>query len=403
MNAFGHPQKGDPSPLSLRFFLSVLGRIERGTLAVELTDGRQYRSAGGEPGPDGRLTVIHPRFFRRLLHEGDLGFGEMFVDGWWTTPDLQALLDVVLLNNENVARAFPGARAFRFWQRLRRRRHANSRRGSPRNIGHHYDLGNAFYELWLDETMTYSSALFRSGNETLGEAQRRKYAAICDRLALAPGDRVLEIGCGWGGFAEYAVRERGAQVTGLTLSRAQHDYARRRLFEAGLAEQADIQLRDYRDDRGIYDRIVSIEMIEAVGESYWPAYFSVLRDRLRPGGAAGLQAITIADHLFPRYRKGTDFIQKHVFPGGLLPSRAVLHRQATAAGLAVTATETFGASYSRTLRTWRRRFNARWDRIAALGFDQRFGRLWNFYLAASAAGFAAGTTNVIQTTLQRKA
>ncbi len=396
------PASGWLRSRSLKVFLSLLRGVERGVLKVELPDGQQVRAAGGRPGPQGTIVIHNPRFFRRMLFEGDLGFGEMFLDEWWTTPDLQALLDVVMLNNESLVRRFPGAGAFRFWQRLRRSLTPNSRRGARRNVMSHYDLGNAFYASWLDETMTYSSALFRSGRETLDEAQRNKYAAICNRLASAPGSRILEIGCGWGGFAEYAIRERGARVTGLTLSRAQCDYARRRLFEAGLADRAEIRLRDYREEDGRYDAVVSIEMIEAVGEKYWPAYFSAVHDRLQPGGVAALQAIILADHLFPRYRTGTDFIQRRIFPGGLLPSRAALRDEFEAAGLETIGTETFGASYSRTLREWRRQFNARWRRIAALGFDDRFHRMWNFYLAASAAGFASETTNVIQVALRRQ-
>ena len=394
---------GSRLPRRLRPLLSILDRIERGTIVAELPGGQRFRAAGAEPGPRGKLVIRNPKFFRRLLFEGDLGFGEMFMEGWWTTPDLQELLDVILLNNENMARRLPGAGAFRLWARLHHCLNANSREGSRRNIARHYDLGNAFYGLWLDETMTYSSALFRNRQETLGEAQRNKYAAVCDRLAAAPGDRILEIGCGWGGFAEYAAGERGLRVTGLTISREQHDYARRRLHEAGLAERAEIQLCDYRDERGTYDGIASIEMIEAVGEKYWPAYFSTLHDRLRPGGVAALQAITIADRLFPRYRTGTDFIQKHIFPGGMLPCPAALRENAETAGFETLETETFAESYSRTLRAWRRRFNARWDRIAALGFDDRFRRMWNFYLAASAAGFAAGSTDVVQVALRRAA
>ena len=383
------------SPL-LRTLLSILDRLERGSIELQMPGGRVYRAVGERAGPEGRIAVSHPKFLQRLFREGHLGFGEMFMDGWWTTPDLQALLDVIMLNNPSIGLRFPGAGLYRLWERLRHRLRANTREGSRRNIAHHYDLGNAFYALWLDETMTYSSALYRSPRESLAEAQRNKYAAICDRLASAPGDRVLEIGCGWGGFAEYAVRERGLRVTALTISREQHAYARRRLFEAGLAGRADIVLRDYREERGTYDAIASIEMIEAVGEKYWPAYFSSLRERLRPGGVAAIQAITIADWLFPQYRSSTDFIQRYIFPGGLLPSPAALRGQAEAAGLKIIGTARFADSYARTLHEWRQRFNTRWDAIAALGFDARFRRMWNFYLAASAAGFASGTTDVVQ-------
>ena len=390
-----------PPRRALGAFLAILQGMARGAIEVTVPDGRRFRVAGAEPGPVGRLVVRHPDFFRRLISEGELSFGEMYVERWWTTPDLQDLLDVVLLNNREVARGFPGLGLYRAWGRLRQGLKGNSRRRAAHNIAYHYDLGNAFYGAWLDETMTYSSALYRTGREQLRTAQRNKYAAICAHLAPAPGDTILEIGCGWGGFAEFAMRECGVRVTGLTISREQLAYAQRRLYEVGLAERAEIVLRDYRDERGTYDHIVSIEMIEAVGEANWPAYFATLRDRLRPGGVAALQAITIDDRLFPQYRRGTDFMQKYIFPGGLLPCRGALLDRAAAAGLARVGEEAFADSYVRTLRTWRRRFNAGWSRIAALGFDDRFRRMWNFYLAASAAGFAAGTTDVVQIAWRR--
>ncbi len=392
---------GAALPRRMRIFQTVLSRIERGTIEVELPHCRPIRASGDAPGPHGKIVVLDPGFVARLLAEGDLGFGEMFMDGWWTTPDLEDLMDVIMLNNENIARSFPGAGLFRLRERLRHCLNVNSRRGSRRNVAHHYDLGNDFYGLWLDETMTYSSALFRNAGESLAEAQRNKYAAICEQLAPAPDDRILEIGCGWGGFAEFAIRECHVKVTGLTVSREQQDYARKRLFEAGLADRAEILLRDYREERGVYDGVASIEMVEAVGEKYWPVYFGALHDRLRPGGVAVLQAITIADRLFAQYRTRADFIQKHIFPGGMLPSPAALGKRISAAGLETIGKETFADSYARSLRAWRRRFNARWQQIAALGFDERFRRMWNFYLAASAAGFTAGTTDVVRITCRR--
>ena len=230
---------------------------------------------------------------------------------------------------------------------------------------------------------------------------RNKYASICDRMGLKRGDHVLEIGYGWGGFAEYAIRDRGARVTGLTLSRKQHDYARKRLFEAGLAGRAEIVMRDYRDETGTYDGIASIEMFEAVGEDYWPAYFHAVRERLAPGRRAALQVITIADRLFERYRRRTGFVQKYIFPGGMLPSPSVLRREIAGAGLEFLGSVEFSDSYSRTLREWRAAFNSRWGEVAKLGFDQRFHRMWNFYLTLCAAGFSAGATNVMQIALRR--
>jgi len=383
-------------------FFSIVRRLHQGRLEVALPDGRVFAVEGPEPGPHGRIDVLNDEFFTRMAREGEMGFSEMYLEEWWTTPDLQELLDVIMLNNENVARGFPGAAFVRAYERLRHWLRSNTKSGSKRNISYHYDLGNDFYRLWLDPTMTYSSAFYTGQGEDLIAAQHNKYAAICDRLKVRGGDRLLEIGCGWGGFAEYAIRERGAHVTGLTLSKEQHDFARARLFKAGLAERADIVLRDYRDERGQYDGIASIEMFEAVGERYWPVYFKTLRERLNPGGAAALQIITIADRLFSQYRKGTDFIQKYVFPGGMLPSPSALEREVLRAGLAIGGSVEFGESYSRTLREWRRVFNEQWEEVRALGFDDRFWRMWNFYLASCASCFSAGTTDVTQISLLRK-
>ncbi len=384
-------------------FFAILGRMERGSVEVSLPDGRVFRAEGRAPGPHGRIDVVETEFFSRLIREGELGFAEMYVEGWWTTPALQPLLDVLLLNNEAVGRNLPGAQLLRAYERFRHWLRANSKTGSRRNISYHYDLGNEFYAAWLDPSMTYSSALYAPGRETLAEAQEAKYASICDRMELKPGQHVLEIGCGWGGFAEYAIAKRGARVTGLTLSREQQAYAQKRLFEAGLAERAQIVLRDYRDEPGRYDGVASIEMFEAVGERYWPTFFATLRDRLEHGGLASMQVITVADHLFSGYRRGTDFIQKYIFPGGMLPSPSEFRRQAEAAGLDLVGSIEFGRDYSRTLREWRVRFNERWQDIAALGFDGRFRRMWDFYLASCAACFAAGTTDVTQVALRRSA
>lgn len=382
-------------------FFSVIQRIENGRLEIALPDGRVFAAEGTGPGPTGRVDVVNREFFTRMAREGELGFGEMYVEGWWTTPDLHALLDVCLMNNENMSRRFPGQGLVRAYERLRHWLRANTRRGARRNISYHYDLGNEFYARWLDESMTYSSALFSGQGETLAQAQANKYAAICDRIGLGPGDRLLEIGCGWGGLAEYAIRERGAHVTGLTLSQEQADYARRRLFEAGLAEKADIRIRDYREETGVYDRIASIEMLEAVGERYWPVYFRTLHERLSPGGKAGLQVITIADHLFASYRRSADFVQKYIFPGGMLPTASELRRQSERAGLEVLGSTEFGNDYSRTLRLWAERFASRWPEIRSLGFDDTFRRTWEFYLASCAACFAAQTTDVTQLALRR--
>jgi len=391
----------DGAPRWFHTVFSIVGAIHTGALTFVMPDGREYRAQGENPGPEGVIVVRDPRLFWRMIRDGELGFAEAYMDGWWDTPDLQAVLDAALINNDTVARGFGGRTLTRLVERLRHLMNRNTRRGSARNISRHYDLGNDFYAKWLDESMTYSSALFQRPDQSLPDAQRNKYAAICDRIGARPGDHLLEIGCGWGGFAEYAAGERGARVTGLTISREQHDFAKRRVFEAGLADRVEIVMRDYRDERGNYDGVASIEMFEAVGEKYWPVYFDTVRERLKPGSQATLQIITIADKWFDGYREGADFIQKYIFPGGFLPCPSALKAQTGRAGLEWVESHEFGQSYSDTLRRWRAKFNGAWTEIAPMGFDERFKRMWNFYLAVCASCFLAETTDVTQVTLRR--
>ncbi len=383
---------------------ALLGGMRAGRIDIGLPDGRVFRVEGRERGQDARVDVRNPGLFARVAREGELGFCEAYLDGWWDTPDLQVLLDVLLTSSDWVDRTqHPAARLVAMWQRFNHWMNRNTKTQARRNIAAHYDLGNAFYARWLDETMTYSSALFADPGETLAAAQTRKYASVCDLVGVRRDQHVLEIGCGWGGFAEFAARHRGAKVTGLTISREQHDFARRRMFEAGLAERVEIVMRDYRDERGSYDGIASIEMFEAVGEKYWPAYFDVVHARLKPGAQATIQVITVPDKLYPTYRKTTDFIQKYIFPGGMLPSPSVLAKQIAQADLRQVGALTFGESYSETLRRWHVAFNAAWAEIAPLGFDERFRRMWTFYLTSCAAAFRTGTADVAQVTMLRPA
>ncbi|MFQ8431770.1 class I SAM-dependent methyltransferase [Amaricoccus sp. W119] len=380
----------------------VLKGIELGRIDIALPDGRVFRVEGGE-GPTARLDIRNPELFARVAREGELGFCEAYLDGWWDTPDLQLLLDVLLSSQNWVRRNHPFAMLVRAYARARHWMNRNTRDQARRNISHHYDLGNQFYGRWLDETMTYSSAIFETPEERLAEAQRRKYASVCDRIGVRPGSELLEIGCGWGGFAEYAAKERGAKVRGLTISREQHDFARERMFRQGLNEQVEIVLRDYRDERDRFDGVASIEMFEAVGEKYWPVYFDAVRERLRPGAQATLQVITVADSLFPTYRKTVDFIQKYIFPGGMLPSPSALRSEIERAGLRFVGSVEFGQSYSETLRRWHATFENAWEEIRPLGFDERFRRMWTLYLTACAASFRGGQTDVTQVTMARTA
>jgi cyclopropane-fatty-acyl-phospholipid synthase len=387
-----------------RYFAEVFPAAQamnRGRVDFVLPDGRRFRAEGKAPGFVAEIAIHNDDLFARLIREGDLGFSEAYLDGWWSTPDLQAFMDLVHDDNEDIYDGFPGMGLVRAYERLRFWLQSNSKSQARKNISYHYDLGNEFYGLWLDETMTYSSAKFDTGQESLEKAQIQKYASMVDQMGARPGDHVLEIGCGWGGFAEYAAAERGLRVTGLTISQEQHDYAVARIARAGLSDRVEIKLQDYRDERGTYDGIASIEMFEAVGEKYWPVYFETLRDRLRPGRNATLQIITVHDRRWHIYKRGVDFIQKFIFPGGMLPSPTVLRAEIERAGLRQAQTIEFGESYSQTLRRWHETFNARWDDVARLGFDDRFRRMWNFYLTSCAATFSSGNCDVVQVTVTR--
>ncbi|MBF9039213.1 methyltransferase domain-containing protein [Rhodobacterales bacterium LSUCC0387] len=387
-----------------RYFEAVFAKsvdMKNGRLDLALPDGRTFRAEGAGQGPVAKIHIHNVDVFARLIREGDLGFCEAYLDGWWSTPDLQAFLDLVHAGNDDIYDGFLGLKIARAYERFRFWLQSNSKSQARKNISYHYDLGNDFYKLWLDDTMTYSSALFQTGQESLEAAQIAKYASMVDQMGAQPGDHVLEIGCGWGGFAEYAARERGLKVTGLTISREQHDYAVDRIARAGLADQVEIKMQDYRDETGLYDGIASIEMFEAVGEKYWPVYFKTLRDRLKPGKRATLQIITVQHRRWQIYRNTVDFIQKYIFPGGMLPSPVVLREELQKAGLEVAGSIEFGESYSQTLRRWYDTFNERWDEVAALGFDDRFRRMWNFYLTSCAATFHFRNCDVTQITVRK--
>lgn len=387
-----------------RYFAQVFDmsqKMNNGRIDFVMPDGRVFRAEGRNPGPVAELHLHNPDLFARLIREGDLGFCDGYLDGWWSTPDLQAFMDLVHADNEDIYDGFPGMGLLRAYERLRFWLKSNSKTQARRNIAQHYDLGNEFYQLWLDDTMTYSSAKFDTGQESLEKAQIAKYASMVDQMGAQPGDHVLEIGCGWGGFAEYAAKERGLRVTGLTISQAQYDYAKERIRRAGLEDRVEFKLQDYRDERGLYDGIASIEMFEAVGERYWPVYFNTVKDRLKPGATATLQVITVDHRRWDVYKRGPDFIQKYIFPGGMLPSPVVLRDEIKRAGLEVLRSIEFGDSYDQTLRRWHDTFNRKWDEVAQLGFDDRFRRMWNFYLTSCAATFATGNCDVTQITLSR--
>lgn len=379
--------------LSRWFLRRLLSQIVVGRLSIVTPEGEQLWSGSVGPGPQAAIVLKNWRAMRRLMLDGDIGLAEAYRDGDFTTPDLTALIELGARNDATLRRLVSGTWPARLLNRLRHWRNANSRAGSRRNITAHYDLGNDFYRCWLDAGMTYSSALYEAPTDTLEAAQDRKLDRIVEMLALSGGERVLEIGCGWGALAERLARE-GCHVTAITLSPAQLAYAQGRIAEAGLADKVELRLQDYRDVVGRFDRIVSIEMIEAVGRDYWPMYFAALSRLLTARGHAVLQSITIDDALFEPYQQGTDFIQRFIFPGGCLPSVPALVGAAKAAGLVEIKRVGFGSSYAWTLKQWRGRFLENWPQIAPQGFDEQFRKLWEFYLCYCEAGFRAGTIDV---------
>ncbi len=383
-------------PTSFRVGGLALLRARRGSIRFTLPDARVLVFDHEQPGPKADIRVHDYHFIGQVLAGGDIGFAEAYMDGKWSTSDLTAVLLFFTENFEAAGRLAVGGRMVKFVNNLRHLFNRNSKAGARRNIMAHYDLGNRFYETWLDPSMTYSSALFTSPNMSLEHGQQAKYEGIANRIGAGPDSDILEIGCGWGGFAEYVARTRGSKVTCLTISQAQADYARARMQREGLSEQVTILLEDYRDHQGLYDGVASIEMFEAVGESYWPSYFDKVSGVMRSGGRAALQIITIADEYFERYRRRADFIQRYIFPGGMLPSETALKAQFARAGLRHDEVQYFGQDYARTLQLWAQRFGSAWQEIEPMGFDLPFRRMWEFYLSYCQAGFLTGRINVGQ-------
>ncbi len=380
----------------VRRALWLASMLEVGTLDLIMPDGRTHRFGGKVPGPAAEIRILDLEFARWLSRGGDIGIADAYIAGMWETPDLTAFLTLFAANQPVIQRLLQDRPLVRALQRFQHFLNRNSRRGSKRNIHAHYDLGNGFYGAWLDPDMNYSSALYETPQTPLAQAQKAKQLALARGLGLSAGQHMLEIGCGWGGFALFVAQNFGCDVTALTISQAQYDVARQRVFAAGLNEKIKVELRDYRDETGVYDAIASIEMIEAVGEAYWPKYFAQLSGRLKPGGRAGLQAITIDEALFAGYRRDIDFIRRHIFPGGMLPTLSRLRTLGAKVDLNVIGERAFGSDYARTLAQWRDRFRAAWPQIAPGGFDEPFRRMWEYYLSYCEAGFTIGTINVRQ-------
>lgn len=407
-------RKTERTSLGLRLLLYMLRGIRIGSLDLSLPNGQTLQIRGALPGPHGVMHIRSGRFIRHVLRSGEVGVGDAYLDECWDSPDLTSLLRVLYLNEPHYKGPFEKnwlGRLHGWWQHRRR---ANTRRGAASNVEHHYDLGNAFYKLWLDETLAYSSAIFSRpdesmatssgvflhGNETLEQAQLNKFRLMLQRLDLKPTHRLLEIGSGWGGFAIYAAQHAGCRVTSITLSKEQLAEARLRAQSAGVADRVSFELRDYRDVAEQYDRVVSIEMYEAVGEAYWPAYFGAIARALKPGGVAAIQGITIGESLFEQYRYKRDFIQKYIFPGGMLCTQSLFRKLAADAGLAASDLCLYARDYADTLAHWHRNVLAASEAIIKQ-FDERFLRMWRYYLAYCECGFRTGSIDLMQISLHK--
>ncbi|MBT9476982.1 cyclopropane-fatty-acyl-phospholipid synthase family protein [Polaromonas sp.] len=396
----------DGAPRAGRTALKLLQRLRHGTLTVQFPDGSLQRFGNGTS-PTASLHLHNWKPCAAALRSGDIGFAESYIAGDWSTAHLTDLLQVFIVNRKEVEDVIYGSWLGRLAYRVKHLLNRNTKANSQKNIHAHYDLGNAFYALWLDNTMNYSSAIFESPDSTMKEGQYAKVRRALSMARVQPGDRVLEIGCGWGALAEMATTEFQASVVGVTLSTEQLDWARARMARLGTADRADLRLQDYRDIGKItpdapFDAICSIEMIEAVGREYWPEYFQTLARLLKPGGHACIQSIVIADELFERYIGSTDFIQQYIFPGGCLPCPREFRKQAHAAGFDVVDELSFGQDYARTLQLWRDDFLAQESRVLQLGFDKRFIRIWEFYMAYCEAAFTQANTSVMQFTLRKR-
>ncbi|MEM6460961.1 MAG: cyclopropane-fatty-acyl-phospholipid synthase family protein [Pseudomonadota bacterium] len=389
-------------PLKARIALRSVAHLKHGTLNLILPDGRHVRMEGSEAGPRAELFMKNWNLPYAALRRGTIGVAESYMDGDWESPDIPAFLELFIVNTDIGNHVAKGTRGIAsLVERLRHFLRSNSKVQARKNISAHYDLGNEFYQKWLDPSMTYSSALFQTGANDLQSGQKAKYKALADAIGITPDSHVLEIGCGWGGFAQFAAGEIGARVTGLTISREQLDYANRRIQAAGLADRVELKFQDYREERGVYDHIVSIEMFEAVGEKYWDGYFDRLSACLKPGGRAGLQIITINEPAFESYRRNPDFIQRYIFPGGMLPTYEILQDLGRKANLSLASHREFAQDYARTLSEWCNRFWDAWPAIKPMGFDDRFKRLWEFYLHYCEAGFRSEYISVRQIIYQR--
>ncbi len=390
------------APAMARLLISLFERLQVGVMSVQFPDGSQRHFGGKIEGINATLIINDWTACSQILRAGDIGLAEAYRDKKIEMPDITALLLLAMANEDALTQAFYGSFFGTLFYKIKHfLGNRNTRKGSKKNIHAHYDLGNDFYKLWLDRGMTYSAALFDGVDISLEDAQTAKYERLLDQLNVNAGDHILEIGCGWGGFAEHAARTRGVRITGISLSQEQLKWARERVKGTDIEGLCEFRFQDYRDVRGQFDAIASVEMIEAVGQAFWPSYFGQIERLLKPGGKAGIQAITIANERFDDYASGTDFIQQYIFPGGMLLSPQAIDEQAAKASLLVESRHFFGIDYAETLRRWRAEFEAHLDAISTQGFDEAFQRIWRFYYAYCEAGFDSGRTNVCQVVMSK--
>lgn len=385
-----------------KLFFKIMDKIQVGHFALHLPDGEIRNYYGKNPGRKGELIIKDYSSISKIMASGDIGLAEAYRDGLIDSPNMTELILLCIENQNALELIFKGNFFGMIYYRLRHLFRGNSRKGSRKNIEAHYDLGNNFYKLWLDPTMTYSSAIFKNKNETLEQAQKNKYQRIIDTIKPTNSDHILEVGCGWGGFATMAALQTGCRVTCLTLSQEQYQYTKDLVGQMGLDNQVTIKICDYRDEKGIYDHIVSIEMIEAVGQEYWDQYFNMIEARLRPGGMAMLQSIYIIDELFDDYRKSTDFIQQYIFPGGMVLAPQVFEKYSVKNNLAIKDFYKFGLDYAQTLNLWRKEFREKYKEVREVGFDEAFLKLWDFYYTYCEAGFLSRRIDVAQIVLEKR-
>ena len=393
-----YPSNQKYPPREGEILLSMLSRIQRGSIEICLPNKSKILFSGTTTAIHGQITITNWKMAHMVITRGDIGAAESFVAGFWETPNLADLLTLISLNRECFEEVVYGSWIDLIKYKIKDIFRRNTRKGAKKNIHEHYDIGNKFYEIWLDETMTYSSAIFpkNTNQKTLSEAQTDKYDRIIKALGIQQQSAVLEIGCGWGGFALYCAKQRGARLDAITISDQQYRYAKKKISNEGLDKQVNVKFCDYRELRGQYDFIVSIEMFEAVGESFWRPYFETLKRNLKPGGRAIIQTIVIKDNLYHKYRETTDFIRQYVFPGGALPSPSIFKRKANLLGLEIAKEFSFGHAYATTIKHWMKRYLSNLDTLNKMGFDNNFHRLWIFYLSYCQAGFKVGDIDVVQ-------